>query len=295
MVWNEAWFLPHFLEHHRKLGVDYFIFYDDCSTDRTREILLGEADCAVVAPEAEPGETLRHGVWLQRQLSNHIAEGEGAGRWALTLDADEFLLLPTAFSNIDDVVAYLERRSLAAALAAMVDFYPERLADRFYDPLAPLSACRWFDRDPGFVRVPGRPSPKISAAGVRARLLAALNQHHPQKIAAIYGDMQYRLAKLWKVPLVKTGVGIVRSGPHNINIEPPAGIQLALAHFKFYPGLDDRVRLALSREGHFNGGVEYRFLRAVLDLFPDESLICSRSVEYRSPEDVERAVLMWAE
>lgn len=295
MVYNEEWFLPHFLDHHRRLGVDYFIFYDDCSTDRTREILLAEEDCAILAPEIEAGETILHGVWLQRWLNNHVPDNEGAGRWGLVLDADEFLILPSRFSSVGEVVAYLELRNLTCTMAPMVDFYPQRLSDRFYDPLPPLLGSRWFDRDPGFERVPGRPNPRIVPAGVRARLLIMLAKRYPRRMAAIYGDRPYRLAKLWKVPLLKTGEGIVRTDAHNVNIEPPTDIQLALAHFKFYPKLDLRVREALSRDGHFQGGVEYKFLETILELFPDKDLICPRSVEYRSPEDLERVGLTWAE
>ena len=47
MVYNEEWFLPHFLEHYRALGIRHFVFYDDESTDSTRELLLAQDDCTV--------------------------------------------------------------------------------------------------------------------------------------------------------------------------------------------------------------------------------------------------------
>lgn len=295
MVYNEEWFLPHFLDHHRRLGVDYFIFYDDCSSDRTREILLAQDDCAILAPEAEPGEALRHGYWQQRWLISHVPESEGPGRWGLVLDADEFLILPSRFSSVGDVVIYLEQHKFSCALAPMVDFYPQRLSGRFYDPLPPLLGSRWFDRDLAFVRVPGRPNPKMVLAGVRARLLVMLTKRYPERVNEIYGDRRYRIAKLWKVPLLKTGQGIARPDAHNVSIEPPTEVQLALAHFKFYPELDLRIQEAFSRDGHFQGGVEYRFLKTVLELFPDDDLFCPASVEYRSADDLERVGLTWAE
>jgi Glycosyl transferase family 2 len=294
MVYNEEWFLPHFLDHHRRLGVDYFIFYDDYSTDRTREILLEQDDCAILAPGREAEETILHGVWLQRWLNNRVPENEGPGRWGLVLDADEFLVLPSRFSSVGDAITYLEQRKLSCALAPMVDFYPQRLSERFYDPLPPLVGSRWFDRDPGFVRIPGRPNPKMVLAGIRARLLVMLTKGYPHRIKEIYGDKPYRIAKLWKVPLLKTGEGIARPNAHDVSVEPPDEVQLALAHFKFFPELDLRVQEALSRDGHFQGGVEYRFLQAVLELFPDEELVCPASVEYRSPDDLERVGLIWA-
>ena len=294
MVYNEEWFLPHFLDHYRKLGIDHFVFYDDLSTDRTHEILAAQDDCTIVMPMAEPGEKMRHGVWLQNRVSTQVPELEGPGKWGLTLDADEFMILPTRFSTIGEVAAYLERKDYKCALAPMVDFYPERLADRFYDPLPPIKGCPWFDRDPGFKRTPGRERPQMVPAGVRVRLLRLLAKQYPEKMTEIYGDKAYRFAKLWKVPMIKTGSGIVRTTAHDVNLEPPADIQLALAHFKFYPGMDQRIDEAFAREGHFQGGVEYKFLRAILELFPEERLVGPRSVEYRSPEDLERVGLMWA-
>ena len=294
MVYNEEWFLPHFLEHHRALGIDYFIFYDDCSTDRTREFLLAQDDCAVHVPDAEPGEEIKHGVWLQRHLSTQIPELEGPGRWSLVLDADEFMILPPAFASIGDVVAHLERKGRNSAFAAMVDFYPERLSDRFYDPLSPLQGCPWFDKRMPFKRDPVTLKPEIVAAGVRPRLLQTLAARYPQSIKEIFGDSRYRIGRMWKVPLLKTGQGIVRTSAHGVNVAVPAGLQLALAHFKFYPELDQRIHQALSREGHFQGGIEYRFLRKVLDLLPDEPLLLAESVEYRSPADLERVGLTWS-
>jgi hypothetical protein len=294
MVFNEEWFLPHFLEHHRTLGVDYFIFYDDCSTDRTREYLLSQDDCAVLAPEPGPAGRVRHGVWVQRIVSTQVPEREGPGRWGLVLDADEFVVLPTAFSTIGEMISFLDRQNRTCAAAAMVDFYPRRLSDRFYDPLSPFQACRWFDEKTAFRRNPETQRPEVIAEGVRPRLLMKLMQKFPDTIPHIYGDSGYRIGMMWKAPLTKTGQGIVRRDAHNLNVVVPADLQFALAHFKFYPGLDDRIDLALSREGHFQAGVEYRFLGKALELLSNESLICRSSVQYHSPADLERVGLTWS-
>jgi hypothetical protein len=203
-------------------------------------------------------------------------------------------MLPPGFSSIAEVGRYLEQRGEKCAMAAMVDFYPERLSDRFFDPLPPLQGSRWFDRDPPFIRRPGIAHPKDVAAGVRARLLRKLARRYPDKIKEIYGNLAYRVARMWKVPLLKTGEGIVRTNAHSVNARPPDRIQLGLAHFKFYPGLDKRVQDALQRQGYFGASVEYRFLQALLELFPDEPLTCPRSIEYRSPASLEQAGLIWA-
>jgi hypothetical protein len=293
LIYNEDWFLPHFLNHHRALGVGHFVFYDDNSTDHSREILMGEQDCTVL--EAADKDAPRHRLGLmQRMLGNWVLKSFGAGTWALHLDVDELVILPPGFSSIGEVVRYLEERKQACTMAAMVDFYPARLSGRFYDPLGPLQGSPFFDADPVFKWFPDRPRPKIVAAGPRPRLLKKLAREYPAKIPEIYGDKPYRVAKTWKVPLIKSGQGIVRTDPHNINVIPPDDIQLGLAHFKFYPGLDARVQNALDRQGYFQASVEYRFLNTILDLFPDVQLTFERSVEYRSPADLERAGHIWA-
>ena len=294
MVYNEEWFIPHFLAHHRALGIERFVFFDDCSTDRTVELLMAQPDCAVLTHADEPAPD-RLVASMQKLLTNLIPEAVGKGAWSLVLDADEFVVLPPAFAAIDDLVRYLEKRDAHCAFAAMVDFYPRTVADRFYDPLPPLLGSPWFDPQLGFERSPGRKHPKSLPVGVRVRLLRKLKARHPDVFDAIYGNLKYGFAALWKVPLLKTGMGIRRTDPHSVSVPTPNHIQFALAHFRFYPDLDTRVRNSLERQSHFLGSVEYRLMAAILELFPEEPLLFPGSAKYESPSDLERAGLIWSE
>ena len=51
VVRDEIYFLPFFLEHYRRIGIKHFLFYDDGSSDGSRELLETEQDCAVVTSE----------------------------------------------------------------------------------------------------------------------------------------------------------------------------------------------------------------------------------------------------
>jgi hypothetical protein len=292
MVYNEEWFLPHFLDHYRALGIVHFIFYDDRSTDRTRDILLAQDDCSLIVPEGDKS-AVPGALSLQTKLFNDLPEMFGRGAWSLIVDADEFLVLPEAFSTINDAVRYLEARDFGCALAMMIDFYPERLSERFYDPLSPFAGSPWFDCQPSFTRTQDRIAPVIAGNGVRTRLLRMLATRHPQIYRKLYGTHRYRFAKSWKVPLLKTGIGIRRPDPHIVDVHAPFDIQLGLAHFKFYPGLDRRIRDALERRSHYMGAIEYQFLQASLELLADEPLIFSQSRKYSSPRDLEAADLIW--
>src|SRR4029077_4922394 len=44
---NEALRLPHFLAYYTKLGIDRFFIVDNCSTDRTIEILRRNRNCHI--------------------------------------------------------------------------------------------------------------------------------------------------------------------------------------------------------------------------------------------------------
>ena len=44
---NEMLRLPHFLDHHRKLGINHFLIVDNGSEDGTRDYLAGQPDVSL--------------------------------------------------------------------------------------------------------------------------------------------------------------------------------------------------------------------------------------------------------
>jgi hypothetical protein len=295
IVLNEAWMLPHFLDHYRNLGVSYFVFYDDGSTDGTLELLLSQPDCAVLVAASD--EPLPPQQWVSRQivLSNIIPEHFGEGGWSIDADVDEFLLLPTRFANIEDLVAYLEVRALRCVQAPMIDFYPARLSERMFGAKSPFEGAPWFDPDPLFIRPYPQVRPTPLAGGVRMRLAKMLAEREPALGAAIFGSSPLRAVQMVKVPVLKTGSGISRTTPHHVDVPPPMGIQVAFAHFKFFPGSDDKVAEAIERNTHFRDAMAYKFTRAIFERLNDEPLVTNRSVRYQGPASVEAAGLMWAD
>lgn len=296
IVYNEAWFLPHFLDYYRKLGVSYFIFYDDGSTDGTLDLLAEQPDCMILAGPPYEQKENRDWTMYQTDVSNIVPDQFGGpGRWSITVDTDEFLVLPTRFSSLGDLISYLELRQLKLVMAPMVDFYPEQLSGRNYGDLSPFEGTPWFDRDMGFKRMSPIFKPVQAPNGIRVRLLKMLLERHPERFEKIFGSLKYRYARLVKVPLLKTGENIRRVDPHDTNRAPPMGIQVGIAHFKFFPGSDQRVRESLARRIHYLNAVEYEFLNAIFELFPKESLVFDRSVRYESPRDMEKVGLIWAD
>jgi hypothetical protein len=295
MMRNERYFVLQFLGHYRSLGFERFVIYDDGSSDGTREYLMSQDDCMVIASDHRFDQEMADGRAFHHHLRTEIAEQYCPGEWNLFVDADEFLFLPSRYAGIDDAVADLESRGQLCAIAAMVDFYPRTLAGRNYSAdLGPLERRNWwFDREASFARNPYTDQIEIRPNGVRGRLLQSLAARHPDIVSSIFPKGR-TLPKLWKVPLVKGGEGIVSRDGHSLTVKPPVEVQLALAHFRFYPELDRRIAEALELKNHSRASQGYRFLAAAVEHLGDEKLVSAESVKFTGASSLEEAGLMFS-
>ena len=294
VVRDELYFLPFLLEHYRRLGVEHFLFYDDRSSDGSREFLETQPDCAVVTSDIPYGAVLENGVRYIHVLKGVVPNSVFGNRWVLTVDADEFLLLPEPFVNLNILCAAIAREGGSSAVAALVDFYPEKLSMRNYAiSLNPFSVSKFCDKGPLFEWPEGKRRPSTFHAGVRYRLAETLFRHHRDEFLEIFHSNLYKIAKLWKVPLVNFASGHRMVNDHELDVPPYLGLQMVLAHFKFYPGLDRKIAYALESEAYFASSREYRVLERVLYHFGDEPLVGEESVEYKSLRDLEQASLLF--
>lgn len=290
MVRNESYLLPHFLHHYRRLGVENFVVYNDHSTDDTLDLLAAQDDCTILSSDRGYREVMPDGRSFQLHAKRDVPESLGAGRWVLTVDADEFLVLPPCFTTLQQLFVHLDALGHRCVFASMVDFYPERLADRNHArELSPFAGSGYFDADRPFERSWSSTRPRARLKGIRARLLAMLEAKDPAAYERIVVKQDYRLTSLWKVPLIKTGCGVALEAVHEVNVQPPFDIELALAHFKFGPDLDGRIASALVKRDYFRSSIEYQFLKAALDALDAESLVCPSSRLYAGPRSLEAA------
>ncbi|VAV87636.1 FIG01027485: hypothetical protein [hydrothermal vent metagenome] len=140
---NEITRLPHFLEHHRKLGVGHFLIVENGSDDGTREYLAQQPDVSLWST-GHSYRLSRFGVdwltWLQIRYAH--------GHWCLTLDADELFVYPYHDTRpLSALVNWLEQNSIKSVGALMLDIYPKGpLKDQTYQPGDdPLKTLNWFD------------------------------------------------------------------------------------------------------------------------------------------------------
>jgi hypothetical protein len=309
VVRDGMFFLPAFLEHHRRIGFRQFCFIDDRSTDGTREYLAGQEDCAVFAsphrygdaiPAPEAGRTEKAAHAWKREFPRRYFDG----KWLVVLDVDEFLHLPTAHTGIDELFSEADRRGVTRIPAVMVDLYPERAAE-LRRQIAPRSiedfvaAYPCFDRGPYFEWVPGKSKPDYANYGLLARKFAEHGIRKPGRgsISSLFRQLFKREAlksTLHKIPVVRWVAGTEMVGAHRTNNGPDCRALLTIAHFKLTCDLWRRMDYAIKSGAYSNGSRKYSALDTLLErmMKRNEAFLFEGSRRYGGSKGFEESGLM---
>lgn len=231
--------LPHWLDHHRGLGVAHFLLVDNGSGDGSREFLAAQRDVSLWSAETSY-RAARFGMdWANRLLGRH-----GAGHWCLTLDADELLVYPDwEARSLPALTGRLEALGREAMACLMVELYPKGPVDEQAPRPDPLGHLEWFDPSGYRARRQDRYGCRVVQGGPRDRVLFA-------------GDPA-RAPVLSKVPLVRwrRGMAYVNSThfalPGRVNRALDDGPTGALLHTKLLPDAPARARQERARGEHF--------------------------------------------
>ncbi len=261
---NERYFLPHFLQYYRALGISNFLFLDDQSTDGSREYLLAQKDCGILEANYSFGDMIggkRFGIAVKQIVPETML----MGGWVLTVDLDEFLILPPPYENIHGLCIDLDKQGRNHARAIMLDFYPERFNDLngTVSGMGPFELCPYFDalsmEWPDGSRAPTRIS--IQDA-IRVRMFKEMITRGFNELTALRG---YKCANPYKVPLLKWDRYTRVLSSHHVNVPVSDANQLVLAHFKFYPGWQQKVEAAVAGGAYYNNSIEYKMLKIAAD------------------------------
>jgi hypothetical protein len=293
IIRDEMYFLPRFFEYYRKLGVNDFVIYDDRSADGSTEFLVSQPDCTVLSgPYTYDTSFGVTPFGLPKKLFDHtkevLPEQFFGQQWVVTVDADEFVLLPSQFASLSDFISFLEKGARLFATGPMADFYPERLSAIRTEASDFFALTPYFDCGPLYERIPQFPYVRKLPIGIRGRLGRMLVAKCPQ----LFPGEAPPVSQLFKVPLLKHGQGVKRIGSHYVNAPPPAEDLVALAHFKFYPGVFQKIATAISEKQHWGESIEYRWLHAIMENLANESLLCPASRKFEGSASLEAASLI---
>lgn len=253
-VRNEILRLPYFLEYHRKLGVERFIFVDNDSTDGTREYLLEQSDNLVFYTN-ESYASSRCGIeWINTLIAEY-----GVDHWIVTLEPDELLTYPESeHVNLQQLTSYLDSIDAQAMRTFLVDMYSDKaIKDTCYIAGENfLDHCNYFDSDSYFAyndaNVPTR-------GGPRDRLFwQGFNREKNSPYLINIPIIKWRSDLQYKV------------GTHtidNIKIAPIIGVK---QHFKFFSDFYTYAEEEAVRNEHWDNAAQYKTYWDVLE--KDKSL-----------------------
>lgn len=317
-VRDEMGLLPHFLDHHRRLGIRQFILIDNASLDGTTEYALSQPDCIVYYTD----ETYYESAYARNWINRIIVESNYAG-WLIYLDADEHLVYRGAEdSPVQAFLQRLEAEGADCAFAVMVDMYPDGdFASVRIEPSDNLHAkLPWFDSDYVMRPWPTRPWDQKQdgfrlqvLGGPRCRLLSDLERERRR------GALQYTLvnqvdrfvdmaplplmpalARIWprempeqeKKPVNFVRPGFVYLNSHSSSNSREGGELVALLHFKFCHELQQRLRYSAVEGNHHRRGLAHHQLDMALQRWGRRSLAYAGSRRYGGPQDLEAVGLI---
>jgi hypothetical protein len=175
-----------FLDHHRQLGADEFVFLDLSVEGGLAAALAEESDCTVWRPRGEP-EPSRAIFWL-----NYLRRRYATGRWCLSLEPNElFVYSRSECRRLRDLTDFLEAERRNHLYALVVEMYGDRpAASLSLKPGEhPLAALPYFDALGYAATGPHRYRNVVVRGGVQRRTL--------------YWDTPRRSPALDRIPLVK--------------------------------------------------------------------------------------------
>jgi len=312
IVKNESYYMRSFLDHHRKLGVDQFIILDDRSSDGTRELLVSQPDCLVLESPFGFGERLpvpggdgekqeRAGILFKSLIPQRFL----AGRYALYLDGDEYLVLPAGVASVGELFDLLARHDVPSVAANLIDFFPATVTEMDVPRELPtaeamLGAHAWFDALPLLGWKDGVAEPVRVNESSTARLF------EKHRIKTVPESMQraprwlnrllpyaYPKTSVQKTPVVRWDPGVGYLNSHRASVAPTHDVLLGLAHLKFTYDLARRIGYALESKAYVRGSRKYQWYGELLDEMRrgDPSFLGPHSRRYESPADLAAAGL----
>ena len=285
---NEMYFLPHFLAHYRRLGIQRFVFLNDRSSDGSSEYLCQQSDTVIVESGRRYGDTVEMApspngrvrtlrmVHLWRSLLHDMFV---ANRWAVQVDLDELVHLPEGMT-FQDVAAQLDRRDARAAWGVMLDVYPkdiQELAAQERLSQLDMAGTWYFDGEP-HLRLRRNRRPRVLHPGARSRLyseygidrfrheLAFKKRRNAKRVLRqiLPGLEPATSNAIWKPILLKWENGCYFKNSHICNLSASPHLLLPIQHFRFTGALYRRIQIGLKEKSYHKSSADHRVLSELL-------------------------------
>lgn len=311
---NEMYFLPAFLAHYRRLGVEQFVIVDDASDDGTGDYLATQADCCSgitpvrfgtrvrITDPSHGGLSGRAGPILKRVVPDHYLMGQPV----LIADADEFLLLPDELPDLQALVLLMRQRGWLSVAASLIDFYPENLADleNAAPPATPEDLFRnygFFDAVP-FVTLTAGQQPRKTGQTASERLFRMCGirsvppalQFLPHGLAGLL-PLPVPGAAWFKTPVIVYDGATHMVASHAANVPPPPNILLPMAHLKFNGDSYRRITSAIEIKAHARKGQKYEHYERMMKIMQERHLgfLGPTSTRYQTPRQFFAQGMAW--
>ncbi len=313
---NERAFLPAWLAHHRSIGFEQFLIWDDGSDDGTGEYLAGQPDCVVMRSKLGFGAPVRYtdptgkvhkeriGTYFKIALPHVFLPDQFVGY----LDADEFLVLPPGVGSIKTVIDRLKAEDAPACTASVVEFFPSGV-DGLDPPLpqsfaALLEAYPYFQPDTLVQLAPGD-QPRLVGEAKTNKLFRRYDirpRLFRRGLQWIYmSEKQKKAHRFQKSPRHKTPIALRSAesrltGSHNANLPPSDTVLLTVVHFVFTAQFEGKIERAIARAAHANGASKYRYYRELLRRMRGvpNGFLDDETVRYTGPDQfVDFGLMRW--
>lgn len=249
LVRDGAYYLDAFFDYYRSLGIRYFAFIDNGSTDETLSRVAAQDGCfcvidRAVLPLAQYEDLIR----------GYPATTYGQDRWCLYVDMDEqFDFEGRESHGLRALIAYLEARGETALLAQMLEMFPRA-------PLAQVAGLDFAASLAQFVHydISTVDSHAYHASDIPFEALLRDNRIATQALQFKFGGVRGRVfgeaCCLTKHPLVFNGAG-VRPAPHphlscGVSV---SDVSAVIRHYKFAGNITARDA-ATARSGDLAHG-----------------------------------------
>ena len=276
---NEQLFLPGLLKHHRRIGVEHFLYVDNLSSDSSIKYMMDQEDVSVFVA-SQDYKFSRFGVNWQETLLSHYC----LGKWALIIDADE-LFVYDSFERwkIPYLLDMIDSTGSNAVVSPMIDFYPRgslaktNIEDYKYF----FEACDQFD-DFSTMNYLAEPrygpfgNSKVYSSGLRERIFGRYNPYPEPN----YLNQKYNLIKY------QPGMKLIE-GLHFMDGHKLFEFNCGIMHFKYHAGFHDKVVREVKAGQHWNGAKEYIRYMSMLDQNPSFTMFDDKiSKTFKSSEDL---------